>query len=295
MQARWAKSLGKLEGTHQEAWGTSEYTDRTKPCVFFGLYDLRDYIALWRHKGKAYVLWAGGDLRNLKDGFCLNDGKLKLISGFFGNEWLMPILKKAEHYVENERERVVLAKLGISSIVVPSFMGRISDYKVSFSCKSPIDVYLSANEGRQVEYGFLTIEQKAKYYPDINFHLYGASWETKQPNVIVHGRVPKEQMNKEIIKMASGLRLNKKLDGFSEITAKSVLWGQWPIVLGVKYPAGIMCANDEYDLGRCFKKLREMKKPNFSGRDYYVKHLNKYPWCETSLQKGIKDSGRRGK
>ena len=59
---RWAPSLGELEDTAENVWGTKPYIwteHRKKSCVFFGLYDLRDYLALWMHEGKAWVLWAG--------------------------------------------------------------------------------------------------------------------------------------------------------------------------------------------------------------------------------------------
>ena len=41
-----ASSLGELENTAEIAWGTKEYsflTDKYKPTVFFGLFDVRDY------------------------------------------------------------------------------------------------------------------------------------------------------------------------------------------------------------------------------------------------------------
>ena len=93
-QCKWAVSLGELEGTHQKAWGTTEYKSRSEPTVFMGMYDLRDYIALWRHKGKAWVLWCGSDIRSLRANFVFNDGKLKWLSYLFANEGFKDFLIK---------------------------------------------------------------------------------------------------------------------------------------------------------------------------------------------------------
>ena len=49
----------------------------------------------------------------------------------------------------------------------------------------------------------------------------------------MHGRVAQEVMNEEIKEMQGALRLTE-MDGFSEILAKSILWGQWPVSL-IKY------------------------------------------------------------
>lgn len=279
MQVRWAPSLGALESTHEIAWGTEDYKDRNKPTCFFGLYDLRDYIALWRHKGKAFVLWAGSDILNLKSGFLFNDGKLKSLSKLLrGNWWVYPILKKAEHWVENLTEERVLESLGIKvSGVCQSFLGNINKFKIQYKYKKIANVYLSANEGRQEEYGFGTIERIAKELPFIKFHLYGASWKTKNKNVIVHGWISKEQMNKEIEGYQIGLRLNN-FDGFSEILAKAVLMGQYAISK-VKHPL-IPSFENDMELILILNNLRKNKEPNYKAHDWYIYNLNRFPWNE---------------
>lgn len=267
---RVAPSLGALEGTHQEVWGTEDYVyskHKNEPTVFFGMYDLRDYLALWRHKGKKWILWAGSDLRNLEAGFIFNDGKLKWLSKILrGNWWVLPILRKAEHWVESSWEKDTLQKLGFHSKVQPSFMGNVKDYEISFTPGNK--VYLSASEGRQEEYGWWRIERVADSYPELEFHLYGAEWFSAHPNVICHGRVPKEQMNEEIKHMQCGLRLNLT-DGFSEVTAKSILWGQYPMTV-IPFPM-IESAKNLMD-------ITEKKEPNIVARNYYLKRLNAYPW-----------------
>lgn len=275
---RVAPSLGALEGDPNDVWGTITYNyaqHKDVPTVFFGLYDLRDYIALWRHRGKAWVLWAGSDIVNLRAGFIFNNGKLRWLSKLLrGNWWVRPILKKAEHWVENKWEHDQLLELGIRSKVTPSFMGNVNDYKVSF--KPGNKVYLSASEGRQEEYGWWEIEERiAPTYPDFEFHLYGAEWSSAHPNVFCHGRVPKKVMNSQIKHMQGSLRLNKT-DGFSEITAKSILWGQWAWTY---LPNPFTSFNQTYDPIEGF--LSHLSgKANRLAREYYLARFNKYPWCQ---------------
>lgn len=273
-QCRVAPSLGALEGDPHEVWGTVPYKKREGSCVFFGLYDLRDYWALWRHKGHAWVLWAGSDLRNLEAGFVFNDGKLRMLSKILrGNWWVIPILRKAEHWVENDWERAVLEKYSIQATVRPSFMGNVGEYEMSFTPGNR--VYLSSGAGRQYEYGFGIVERIAPQVPEVEFHLYGAPWDTKQPNIIVHGRVPKEQMNEEIRRMQCGLRLNET-DGFSEVTAKSVLWGQWPI--SRLHNPYVTHAPNTAALIEALRAIPTKEYTNAEAHAYYRKMLNRYPW-----------------
>ena len=289
MQCRWVPSLGALEGTHEQAWRTKTYIwprDRYKDTCFFGLYDLRDYLALWLHKGKKYILWAGSDLKNLEQGFMLNDGKLRTLSILlrrfskwtYAAEKMAQLLQTADHWVENETEAKILYKFDIEPHICPSFMGSVDDFRVSYKPQKPLNVYLSASEGRQEEYGFPIIERIADKTPEIIYHLFGATWHTTKKNVIVHGRVPKDDMNHLIRQYQCGLRLNS-FDGCSEILVKAVLMGQYAIGK-VKHPL-IPSFEDDYELIEELKKISEYKNPNRKARDYYKFALNKYPWVTT--------------
>lgn len=286
---RWAPSLGKLEATHQEVWGTEDYVwwkHRYRPTVFFGLYDLRDYVALHWHKGRRWVLWAGSDIRNLAGNFYETDGKLHKLSGSIPgfNEFVIKLLKEEsiEHWVENEKEAEALTELGIRvSGICPSFLGSV-DLPVTFVAKERPDAYLSSGSDRQKEYGFGIIESIAPYLPWITFNLYGAEWKTEHKNVVVHGRVPKEKMNEETARMQIGLRLNE-FDGFSEIMAKAVLRGQYAI--GKVVHPHIPSFRNEMELIAKLNSLRKMQRPNFAVRDYYRSRLNNYPWNQ--LIKGM--------
>lgn len=268
---RWAPSLGELEGPHQKVWGTETYHESMqndfKPTVFFGLYGMNDFYALWRHKGHKWILWAGSDIRHFENGYWLDEkGEIRIDNKGL-SQW---INANCESWVENTVEQEALRKCGIESQVCPSFLGDVTEYEQSYQWSDKPKVYASVSGDDFYLYRWDNIEQIAKLNPRIEFHLYGnkGKWESKQKNVIVHGRVPKEQMNNEIKHMQGGLRL-LKFDGFSEVLAKSVLWGQWPIS-AIPYPH--MLGVDELE------RLHAKHHANTEGREHYRKSLNNYPW-----------------
>ena len=83
-KCRYAPSLGSLENTPENIWGTEEYglggSDHSNfPTVFFGLYGLPDFYTLWRHKGRKCILWAGTDITNFLKGYWLDgEGKITM-------------------------------------------------------------------------------------------------------------------------------------------------------------------------------------------------------------------------
>lgn len=275
---RIAPSIGKLDGDPHKVWRTLPYTPDTNPehltapCVFFGIYGLNDFFTLWRHKGKRWILWAGSDIRHFKDGYWLDEkGTLRM-----HHRQLAPWIKQnCESWVENEVERDELRKLGVPAKVCPSFVGDIDEYKLSFKTSDKTRVYASVSGDDFNLYGWDELEFLAYKHPDIEFHLYGNTipFERKYqdlPNFIVHGRVPKETMNEEVKDMQAAIR-PLEFDGFSEVLAKSVLWGQWPIAK-IEYPHMLRMG------GLAF--LAKLKEPNIKGRDHYIKSLNKFPWVQ---------------
>ena len=272
---RWAKSLGGgFDGTPEKCWGINESKGEAGPVVFCGLYGLPDFYALWRHDGKKYIWWCGSDILHFVNGYWLEDGGGIRLDPSGLAKW---INKYCESWCENEVEREMLAGVGITAFVCPSFLGDIDDYKVEFKPSERPAVYLSANPDRELEYGWGIIEKIADQC-EVDFHLFGSpKWETKHSNVFVRGRVPKEQMNEEIKKMQCGLRLNNEIDGFSEITAKSVLWGQYPIVPeSYGYP-NLTSFRSLNNLVFELNRLKYKDKPN-PARDLYREIINKYPW-----------------
>lgn len=265
-QCRVAPSLGALEGTHQEAWGTKEYTDPTKPCVFFGLYGFNDFFTLWRHPGRKAVLWAGTDITHFRNGYWLDQGGSIRLDYKSLAQWL----NTCENYVENVVEYQTLKDLGIEATIVPSFMGNIGDYEISYTHAQVPKLYASVSGDNFDLYKWNEVEELASQNPDIEFHLYGNNtpWYSMNDNVVVHGRVSKEKMNQEIKTMQGGIRLLEH-DGFSEILAKSILWGQYPVSV-IPYPH--MLKPEE------IATIKDKIEPNREGRDHFIKTLNKYPW-----------------
>lgn len=278
-QCRWSPTLGDLEDTHQNVWGTREYADneidREKPAVFMGLYSFADFYALWRHKGKKAILWCGSDITRFIDGYWLDDkGVIKLNAKTLA--WWIDA--NCESYCENHIEESALYSVGIVAKVVPSFLGNVKDYEISF--KQGNNVYTSVSGDNFKLYGWNKIfgdEEHiglAEEHRDINFHLYGNTsnpWKNRIgdfSNVFLHGRVPKEKMNKEIKKMQGALRLTE-FDGFSEIIAKSLLWGQHPVSV-ISYPYTLRPGQLSW--------IKDAHHPNIAGREWLLKNVNKYPW-----------------
>lgn len=281
-RCRTAPSLGAgFDGNAQSAWGTRPYDsvlDVNNPVVFFGLYGLPDFFALWRHKGPKAILWAGSDIIHFKNGYWLDtEGSIRLSRKPLAT-W---ISKNCENYVENIKEYQMLKEEGIEAKIVPSFLGDIDKYEVSFKPAPRPKVYISSGKDRQIEYGFGIIEEIAPKC-EVDFYLYGDDWETEHDNVIVRGRLPIEAMNAEIKTMQAGLRLNT-MDGFSEILAKSILWGQYPIS-SIAYPM-IDCFTDKENLIEKLNALHLKVEPNIPAREKYREIINQYPWNEKQNNK----------
>lgn len=272
-QCRVAPSLGALEDSQDNTWKTKPYLDEFQPTIFMGLYGLNDFIRLWQHKGPRSILWCGSDITHFLNGYWLDEvGDVRIDPEGLAR-W---INKYCFSYVENGVEHEALMTLGIESEITPSFLGDVSKYQVSYAQAARPKVYASVSGNDFRLYGWEQIEMVADRC-GVDFYLYGNTvpWETKHSNVFVMGRVPKEQMNEEIKGMQSGLRV-LEFDGFSEILAKSVLWGQYPISR-IGYPhIDSYRTNDE--LVRLLNGLKDKKTPNVVARDYYLKNLNRFPW-----------------
>lgn len=269
-QCRISPTLGGgFDGTPNDCWGTEDYVSDEKPTLFFGLYGFPDFISLWKHKGKKAILWCGSDIQYFLNGYWLDkEGKMRLRPF----ELAPYIDTYCENYVENEKEQSSLRSVGIRSKVIPSFLGDVKKYKIEFKPGNKLYTSVSGNDFEL--YGWDKIPELAYNNPDIEFHLYGNTEPClcinmiELPNIIVHGRVPMEQMNEEIKEMQGALRLTE-FDGFSEIIAKSVLMGQWPVSL-IEYPNMLKLSE--------IRQILEKKEPNIQGREYYLEKLNKYIW-----------------
>lgn len=267
-QCKIAPSLGGgFDGTPNKCWGTTNYKSDEEPTVFFGMYGFPDFIDLWKHKGHRSILWCGSDIQHFLKGYWLDKEGVMRLRAFDLAPWIDTY---CENYVENDKEQSALRSVGIRSTVIPSFLGNVYKYKVNYKWNKKPKLYTSVSGDDFKLYGWDKIPQLAQDNPDIEFHLYGNTIEVSPvaPNVIVHGRVPIEQMNREIKKMQGALRLTE-FDGFSEIIAKSVLMGQWPVSL-IEYPHMLKLSE--------IREILEKKEPNTQGREYYLEKVNQYPW-----------------
>lgn len=266
-QARISPTLGALEDTADNVWRTKPYLDQFQPTVFMGVYSLKDFIKLWEHRGRKCILWCGSDIPRLIAGYWLSDdGSIRVDPEPFA-QW---INKNCESYVENGVEHEALQVLGIESKIVPSFLGKIENYPVSYVHATRPAVYTSVSGNDFHLYGWHQIPDLADQFPEIDFYLYGhtVDFPYTRANIIHRGRVPKEQMNEEIKGMQGALRLTE-FDGASEIIVKAMLWGQYAFS-HIAYP-GVNRVDDLF-------YLKSRTLPNLEGRAWWIKNLNKFPW-----------------
>lgn len=225
--------------------------------VYFGLYHPLDYLRFILNRGRKKVFWCGGDILNLSDTKIFK----KIISKI-----------SAQHFCENDREYAVLKKMGIFAEITPFFFGNIHSYSISYKPSKNPNLYISAHPRREHEYGVEIIEKIAKSVPFAVFHIFGIKRKSKNKNVIYYGNLLEKDFDRKIKNFQSGLRLNR-FDGFGEILAKSILFGQYPMSY-IAYPH-IIHIPDEKTLISEIYLLREKKKPNLQGRNYWKKVFEK--------------------
>ena len=237
--------------------------DKNEEVLFFGMYHKKDYKRLLNHKGFAYIFWCGSDILNLS--------KAPL--------WYRFLLKRKQtvHWCENDVEAKVLLKFFNKRInVCPSYVGDIPE--VSFKPSQNPQVWLSCRPERKKEYGIGLVEEISKEVPEVTFHVYGIKniyFYYAFHNIIYHGNVSEQQFNEEIKNYQAGLRLNE-FDGFSEVLAKSILMGQYPISrIGYRFISSFV---NKEELVQLLRNLKNYTEPNYAGRAYYLATLNKFPW-----------------
>lgn len=262
---RTSSSIVNFREKAEKIWDIERYQwprDIFKPAVFFGMYHIGDYLAFLKHLGPKSILWGGSDLT------ALINAKLPYYKLF----------RNADNYVENNLERKELDMYGIKAKVVPSFLEDIDNFPISYEPKDRVHVYISIHPGREEEYGVELIKRIVPHTPNAYYNIFGGTFSGFDgDHILHHGRVTNEYFNQEIKKYHCGLRINSH-DGFSEVTAKSILMGQYPITR-IKY-SGIPSYETEEQLIKLINSLSDMKEPNIDGRDFYRQQVNVYPWVE---------------
>lgn len=186
--------------------------DIDKPVFFQGLYFDEDYEIFQNHKGKKTVFWNGSDVLRLLD----SQERIHIIKQF-------PVT----HFCHNKQLQDELASVGINAEIRPIFFGEIEDYPVSYKQSDKPQVYMTCNQYRENEYGIPQVLEVAKELPEIKFHIYGINGQNTD-NVIYHGWIEEDKMDKEIKDFQGVMRLNRH-DGFSQTVMKAILMGQHPI------------------------------------------------------------------
>lgn len=226
------------------------------------MYHIFDYLRFIWHQGQTRIFWCGGDVLRLK----------------WWNKWIFQFFS-AQHFCETLQEYNHLLEKGIIAEVKPLYAGEMLE--ISYKQSDRPEVFVCGHPGREKEYGIDLIFEIAPLVPDITFHIYGIPYDKflelytklKRPNIYCHGIVSEEEFNEQIKDYQAGIRLNE-FDGFSEVVAKSILLGQYPITrLKYKY---IDQFRTKEDLIRLLNELKYQKEPNYEIRDYYLDYLNQW-------------------
>lgn len=247
-----------------KTWGVKEWDGKDQgELLFFGLYFPEDYKSLKDFKGDKSIFWCGSDiLRTLK------------------NKEYQEIVKEdgIKHYCENETEAINLRSIGINPEVIPSFLGSIYSYPLSFKRPEPGEywkMWMCSHPQRDGEYGVHEAIELTKAYP-IEVHIYGVDGESSE-QVIYHGKVSEEELDMDIRNYHCGFRGNFH-DGVSEVVIKSLLLGQYPIAR-LEYE-GVWSYSNWEELTQCIEKLIKQTEPNLKTRCTWIKKLNNFPWCK---------------
>lgn len=226
-------------------------TDRDKPAVFWLYFD-DDYKALANHKGPKYVFWLGTDVLHLANNYA--------------KQYISVVRDPSiKHICMNSLLRDELAHMGIYAEVKHLFWGDISKYpKEDHFTK---DCYMSANQGRGIEYGEAILNTLAWRYPSWNFHVFGI--EPTIPvycdNVKYYGQIPEEEMDQITKNFGLCFRWNKH-DGFSQTIAKALMRGQ-DVITTIPYEGLTHFCRNMSDVYQVFEKRKSIfdffkKKPD---------------------------------
>lgn len=273
----------RVKGKH----GVYEYNlwwSLYEPTAFIGLYHEGDWLRFLFHRGPRLAFWCGGDVLRLKE-----------------KPFWQALLKsvKADHVCENEVEQEALAEMGIDARIHPIlFFDDPENYPLSFKPSKKPHVWLTCHPGREREYGVELVEEIADKVPEVTFHIFGIGkpfheiWyeisyegvptgevhnvrQATQPNIIYHGQVLSEELDKMIRGYHAGLR-TCEFDGCPHTVTKGILLGQYPINR-IPYPYTESYETKE-ELIKLLKNLSKKTKPNVAGRKHWLAVVSAFPW-----------------
>lgn len=230
-------------------------TDKEKPTQFW-LYFMDDYLLFQEHKGARSVYWHGSDVLHAMD-----------------NPDYLQVLKEcpARHYCHNTQLQEELKSMGITAEVYPVFFSNKGDYPISYKQSDRPHVYIISHYGRNEEYGVDTVLRIAPKVPDVTFHIYGVGGKSEN-NIIFHGQVEEEEMDKEIRQFQGCLRLNQH-DGTSQTVMKAMLLAQYPILR--RKQKNTWQAETDEELIVCLNRLKTQKEANLKARGDLLVEISK--------------------
>lgn len=261
--ARVSSSISNWKEKILRRYGLIEYDPekhRYDHCVFFGMYQEADWNALVSHNGRSTVVWCGSDIFQVG----LNARTLQTIP--------------SRHICENRLQQHVLTMLlgGIVPEVRYNFYGDVEKYPISFTPSENPHVWLCSHVGfgAAVQAGLDVLHTAASQVPEVTFHVYGHHEIDSPPNVIYHDHVPEPHLDKEIKNYHAGIRLHE-FDGFSEVLAKSLLLGQYPISR-IYYPNMTVVK----DTGELVDVLRNLKWYTWANpqREWWKEQMEQPLW-----------------
>lgn len=272
MKIRCSRSVNQFLEKAKLIWGLEEWQgldDPEKDILFFGLYQPDDYSDLENSVGNKSIFWCGSDiLRMLDDKDCIR----------------IVTQKDIKHYCETEIEAKNLFRAGIKSEIIPSFLGDIKQYPLSFT--TPLQgenwkIWLCGHPQREKEYGFDEAKELTRIFKNLEVHLYGVDG-INEKNIYYHGLVSEAQLDNDIKKYHCGMRANRH-DGVSEVVIKSLLLGQYPIS---RLPyEDVWQYETSTDLVMYIQVLMEKIEPNYRPRIKWMKKINQFPWCAKNYWK----------
>lgn len=254
----------------QNVWGLKLWegpSDPDKDLLFFGLYFQEDYDTFKNAVGNKTIFWCGSDI-------------LAMMKS--PERWMAVRGENIKHYCETEVEAANLIKMSIMPEIVPSFLGNIKDYPISFQPPTNGEnwkLWLCGHPGRESEYGFNEAKEIPNIFDNVEVHLYGVDGKNTD-KIFYHGLVSEEQLDKDIKKYHCALRGNFH-DGVSEVVLKSLFLGQYPIA---RLPyEGVWQYKNFGELIENITKLQTMVQPNYEARSIWLKKINNFYWCKKTF------------
>jgi len=266
MRIRVSEGVKQFKEKAEEAWKLGEWLgeqDPDKDLIFFGLYFQEDYDTFDKFKGNRYVFWCGSDILRTSQ----------------TPQWLEIVQRhEAKHFCETEIEAENLLKIGIKAEVIPSFLGNVYRYPISFNVPKEGEnwkIWLCGHPGREKEYGFDEAKELVKVFDNVEVHLYGVEGKNEK-NVFYHGLVKESVLDEEIKKYHCAIRANRH-DGVSEVVIKALLLGQYPIA---RLPYEDVWKYESFgDLVAFIVELQKQVEPNYRPRIKWIQKINQFPWC----------------